>query len=395
MTPKSTPSKVLRQRILTLLASTHSHSLIGTEAKNQLSQSHAWTSYDQEPFPVEGSPPRWQTNANLARNRMVRQGLMEDKFGIWTLTPAGLSEARELTLDGYGREEELERRQQMWQALSKRGGPANVQRTLLNSLEIFEGQPGICVPASTRTPATPDGVAVSFLNTGKHYADEVSVNGAVYRYPATARRGRHDTSEINAAKAAFGLGLPIFFITPGSPKNTRTVHRAYIEDMDDSQKALLVTFSDAELPPPPTKEEYEAAFKLTEVERPESYSRRKNRPNQSRFAFDVNKRYGPGCAVCGVNVKGLVQAAHLVSKKNGGSDDARNGLPLCANHHLAFDGGYWCVGPDLKLHAKAHGPTLDDLAIIRTDLSHLARLPHQEALATVWADWEANQFRLD
>lgn len=391
MAPKSTPSAVLRQRILTLLASTESGSLDGTEGKKQLSHLYTWTPYDQEPFLGEGNSPRWQTNANIARNRMVTQGLMQDTFGMWTLTEAGWAEARSLTLDGYSRQEELERREQMWQALMDNGGPANVQRGLLNSLGIFEGQPGFCVPKMTRTPATPDGVAVSFLNTGKHYDDEVSADGAVYHYPKTNRPGRTDEGEVNAAKAAFELGLPVFFITTGSPQNTRVVHRGYIEDMDDAQKVLLVTFTDGELPPPPTKEEIEATFQLTDDETPETYSRRKNRPNQVRFAFDVYKRYGTGCAVCGVNVKGLVQAAHLVPKKNGGSDDARNGLPLCANHHLAFDGGYWSMDPDLKLHAKADGPALDELAIIRADLSHLTRLPHQDALAKVWTDWESNQ----
>lgn len=113
----------------------------------------------------------------------------------------------------------------MWQALLKSGGPTNVQRGLLNTLGIFEGQPGFCVPAMTRTPATPDGVAVSFLNTGKHYDDEVTATGAIYHYPKTKRRGRIDESEVNAAKAAFGLGLPVFFITTGSPQSTRIVHR--------------------------------------------------------------------------------------------------------------------------------------------------------------------------
>lgn len=95
--------------------------------------------------------------------------------------------------------------------------------------------------------------------------------------------------------------------------------------------------------------------------------------------------------MCTVDVTGLIQAAHLVPKSNRGSDDARNGLPLCANHHLAFDRGYWCVDPDLKLHATADGPALNDLAIIRTDLSHLTLLPHPDALTRVWTDWQAKQ----
>lgn len=100
MAPKSTPSALLRQRILALLTSTDSGSLDATEAKTQLGHLYTWTPYDQEPFPTTGNPPRWQTNANLERNRMVMRGLMQDTFGMWTLTEAGWAEGRALTLDG-------------------------------------------------------------------------------------------------------------------------------------------------------------------------------------------------------------------------------------------------------------------------------------------------------
>lgn len=390
-----TPHSVLRQRILSVLASTESGSLGATEAKNRVNKIYGdtWTAGDRGSFPKRGTEPKWWSRLGTERARMVEDELLELHAGedVWTLTPQGWAAARALTLAGYSREQELERRQQMWQALLDNGGPTNVERGLLNNLGIFEGQPGFCVPAMTRTPATPDGVVVSFLNTGKHYDDEVTATGAIYHYPKTNRRGRHDESEVNAAKAAFGLGLPVFFITTGSPQNTRTVHRGYIEDMDDARQVLLVTFADGELPSPPTKEELEAAFNITDDEAPETYSRRKNRPNQVRFAFEVFKRYGAGCAVCPVDVDGLIQAAHIVSKSNQGTDDARNGLPLCANHHLAFDRGYWCIDQDLKLQTKADGPTLDDLAIIRADLSHLVRLPHSEALSRAWTDWQAKQ----
>ncbi|WP_104088575.1 HNH endonuclease [Arthrobacter sp. GMC3] len=395
MTLKLTQPPVLRQRILSVLASTESGSLDATEVKNRVNEiyGHLWNDRDREKFLSRPVETKWWSRLGTQHQRMSEDGLLEPHAGedVWTLTPKGWAADRALTLDGYDRERELERRQQMWQALLYKDGPANVEPSLLRALEIFVGQPGICVPAMTRTPATPDGVAVSLLNTGKHYADEVTATGAIYHYPNTARNGRHDESEINAAKAAFGLGLPVFLITPGSPQNTRTVHRGYIEDMDDTQQVLLVTFADGELPSPPTKGELEAAFKLTDDEALGDYSLRKNRKNQARFAFNVYKRYGTGCAVCGFTVQGLVQAAHLLSKKNNGSDDARNGLPLCANHHLAFDRHYWCIDPDLKIHAKNDGPTLETLAIVRTDLSHLALPPHDDAVTRIWNDWQSRR----
>jgi len=62
-----------------------------------------------------------------------------------------------------------------------------------------------------------------------------------------------------------------------------------------------------------------------------------DRPGQQRFAFEVKKRSGPACALCGLSVKGLVDGAHIIPKEEGGTDDPRNGLPLCPTHHRTFD----------------------------------------------------------
>jgi hypothetical protein len=348
---------------------------------------------------------------------MANDGLIDrTDLRVWKLTDVGKTEARLLTPGSWNEPDgtmpsaqpskraatakrvftrdgdaaaERSRREQLWADLLAVGGPVDVQRGLLRDLKIYGGQAGIFVPnAETRTPATPKGIALSFLHTGRHYDDEFTATGVIYHYPSTGRSG-HDKSEIEASHAAYRASLPVFVIGPGNKSTTRTVYRGYIEDVDDKNKVLLITFTRAELPPPPTPTEVSESFNLTDDAPSPSFSARRNRPNQVRFAFDVYKRYGSECAVCGLNVKGLLQAAHLLSKKDGGSDDARNGLSLCANHHLAFDRGYWCVDPALKLHAQSAGPALFDLAIPRADLSHLPRQPHPQAISRIWTEWQA------
>ena len=53
--------------------------------------------------------------------------------------------------------------------------------------------------------------------------------------------------------------------------------------------------------------------------------------------FDLLKNYGSKCALCSISNEKLLAAAHIRPKDNQGSDDWRNGIILCANHHLAFD----------------------------------------------------------
>src|SRR5205085_4670952 len=63
----------------------------------------------------------------------------------------------------------------------------------------------------------------------------------------------------------------------------------------------------------------------------------------------VCKSYDARCALCGqrlqVGKKSLVEGAHIAPRSQKGTDDPRNGLGLCRNHHWSFDRGLWTVGP--------------------------------------------------
>jgi hypothetical protein len=243
----------------------------------------------------------------------------------------------------------------------------------------------------TKFATAPNGIAVSFLHTGRSYADDLTEDGVIYHYPKTQRPG-HDKFEIAAAKTAYRSGLPVFVIGPGSISAKRIVYRGFVERFDDQLGALLITFTQDELPPPPPEGEDENPFTLTDEASKRTYSLRQNRPNQGRFAMKVFQRYGSACAVCGLDVYGLVQAAHLRAKKRSGSDDERNALPLCANHHLAFDRLLWAIEPGtLKLASRYGGPDLALLGITKPDLTHLKRTPHDAAIVDTWQEWKKGQ----
>lgn len=83
-----------------------------------------------------------------------------------------------------------------------------------------------------------------------------------------------------------------------------------------------------------------------------------------KFRESVFRYHGQiQCAVCSVSVETLVQAAHIVPVKDGGADVPDNGLPLCANHHLAFDQHLWSIDPMTRKIVAAPGLDLDRLGI--------------------------------
>ena len=132
--------------------------------------------------------------------------------------------------------------------------------------------------------------------------------------------------------------------------------------------------------------------------RPESFAlrasresgtaRTRTRPNQARFRFAVFRRYGSSCAFCGISDPDLLQASHICPVQEGGSDDARNGLVLCLNHHRAMDMGFIRVNPDTLLVSASEGHQLAALRIERPSLSHLSRQPATEAL-----EWHAHKHK--
>lgn len=73
-----------------------------------------------------------------------------------------------------------------------------------------------------------------------------------------------------------------------------------------------------------------------------------------RFRRRVLQRYGATCAVCGLDIvspKGdpIVEAAHVHARGEGGPDEPENGIPLCPNHHWAYDRGWLALTDDSKI----------------------------------------------
>ena len=192
--------------------------------------------------------------------------------------------------------------------------------------------------------------------------------------------------KVNATKAANRLQLPFFVIAFPTPNsNVRDVKLGWVESWDDQSRAFLITFGNE----PP---KLQAADVIEDtpfvLATPQSRMRRevKVRDGQQRFSFRVFKRYGPKCVVCGLAVKWLLDAAHIRPKLADGSDDPRNGLVLCANHHRAFDAGLFAIDPTLEIHCLPGGPDRAALGITVASIAHLSQPPHNDALSWLWSE---------
>ncbi|MFE5400528.1 HNH endonuclease [Streptomyces sp. NPDC056580] len=281
---------------------------------------------------------------------------------------------------------EREWRMAVWKnLLARRDSSGLVTAEAVRSVGAYGNYRGIWSDKTRTRKVHPDGVTIGLKHTGQHYPDDLDENGVLYHYPVTRQRGR-DLGEVNATKAAATLRLPVFVITEHGDR--RGVQLAWVQGWEDESSLFLVKFG---VTPPVQVLDHdrseEQPFQLEGNRR-----RRRNgavviRPDQARFKLEVFQRYGPRCPLSGIEIPQMIEAAHLRGDADGGTADARNGLPMNAALHRAFDAHLFAINPDtLSAEARPGGPSLEDMGISHPRLD-LDRLPHPEALRWRYSEW--------
>ncbi len=287
--------------------------------------------------------------------------------------------------------EEKFRRLQLAKEIGVFSSP-DVSPSELRRLKIYSGAAGIWRDRDTlgHLSKSGEGLAISILHTGRHYPDDLSDDGLIYHYPKTNRSEKHDKGEILATKEASLSGLPIFIILPGKTSiKKRCVKLGWVADWDDENAEFLILFGD-EKPGLTKTADADTPFNLTDNgkrKKHQSFSR----PNQQQFRFNVLKRSGGKCAVCEIQVIPLLVAAHVRDKGKYGSDDPRNGIILCQNHHKAFDSFLFGIEP---VSNKIIASKSTDLAALGISVEHLTPIkhpPHQKALEWKWGKFQTSQ----
>jgi hypothetical protein len=256
-----------------------------------------------------------------------------------------------------------------------------VSAAFLRDLGIYGGAQGIWVDKARTAPIAADGsgVTVSLLHTGRHYPDDLSEDGLIYHYPWTGRPPSRDAAEVKATKNAGQLAIPIFAILPGETGRTRRVHLAWIEDWDDEAALFLVLFGDRK-PTYASPAQQDEPFSLTD-DAPRRKAMVNVRAHQQVFRFQVLAQYGTKCGVCSITHPNLVKAAHIRGKGENGSDDWRNGIPLCSTHHDAYDAHLFAIHPDTLSIITGPGVTSAAIGLGANALAVKHRRPHRDALA--------------
>lgn len=286
----------------------------------------------------------------------------------------------------------------VWSHLQLTENLSQVPPGVLRAFGVYGGGQGIWMDKKRTEAVREGGITMGVLHTGAHYPDEISDNDLIYHYPTTGRGPGRDESEIAATKAAAALKLPIFVIAKPTPRSSvRVVRLAWVEGWEERSRIFLITFGDSR-PEHLLTEDHsdDQPFSLTGSRSRSSQRNVRERPGQRRFKLRVFQRYGPRCPLSGIAVPEMIEAAHLRPDADNGTDDPRNGLPLNAALHRAYDAHLFAIEPDtLNVVTQPHGPTLEELGIVTPHLHDLPRHPHVEALRWRYREWQTRTGQLE
>ncbi|MGX7669124.1 HNH endonuclease [Plantactinospora sp. DSM 117369] len=286
---------------------------------------------------------------------------------------------------------ERTRRREWWEQVRDEAGSSGlVTPAFLRGLTVYGGGQGVWVDAKRTTGLRAGGVAVGVMHTGRHYPDDLSESGIFYHYPETDRPPGRDKAEIRALKGCAELDLPLFVITRPTPSSKmRRVEFGWVAGWDDASKRFLIKFMEQS----PAEIINEDRSDASTFELYGNRSRRRvgtvrTRPGQQEFKLKVFLRYGARCPLSGIAVAEMIDAAHLVPDAVGGTDDPRNGLPLNAALHRAFDAGLFAINPETyAVETRPDGPAAAALGIISSSIAGLPRKPHPDALRWRYEEW--------
>ena len=275
--------------------------------------------------------------------------------------------------------DEKNRREKIWSGI-KLDSNNEVPTSELVTLELSGGNRGIYAPVLR---GLGERIALSIKVTETRYDDVIEDDVMTYKFPGT-NQPQQDENDIEGMINAMHYQVPIFVIKGNKSKGPfRELKIGLVREFDNESKWFLIDLFDhipgGENLHYNSEDSDEGNFKLYEKKSEEKEVKTKARPNQIRFRFNVIKRYGAKCSVCGLNLEPTLEAAHIIPKSKKGSDQSPNGLVMCANHHKMFDSHMFSIDNSLNIVYR-NGYSKDKLLITVDNLEHLAKKPNVDAI---------------
>lgn len=237
----------------------------------------------------------------------------------------------------------------------------------------LKGQQGIFKPARLTEP-----LSITTTIDSEHAQDTIEGSRVLYEFVSR-------DSDNEALKRAAEAELPlIYFLQVKKRPVTEYVIFApvYVVGWSDESRCFAVDLSEQKpgqiITPAPAGRQLElhvmrtpqSPGEIRELTKSYAISSVQRRLYEARFRNAVLDAYRDRCAVCGLHVRALLDAAHIPDDRDPKpAIDVSDGIALCATHHRAFDASILWFDDEHRIHIE-----VDDAALLPFD-GQLLSLP--------------------
>ena len=227
---------------------------------------------------------------------------------------------------------------------------------------LFNPQAGIHRPRRFRgTAALTIVTAAPKPSAPPPYDDAIDEETGTIRY--SYRQGAIDSPDNRALREAYEQQVPLIYLMGVAPSFFALAAPVYVvEDRPDLRAVLVQIGSRAtDLTPVGIRSDVDVRrYAVREA---------RYRLHQHQFRFQVLAAYRHRCTICALRERSLIQAAHIVEDVHErGAAVVRNGLALCAIHHLAYDRNVLGIDPGGVVHIASRVLDEQDGPMLRQGL---------------------------
>ncbi len=186
------------------------------------------------------------------------------------------------------------------------------------------------------------------------------------------REGPTDRPDNRALREAVVQQVPLIYLMGVAPSVYSLAAPVYVVEDRPAERGVLVQIGTraTDLTPDGLRSDVDIRrYALREA---------RYRLHQHQFRFQVLAAYRRRCTICALREQSLLQAAHIVDDADErGVAVVRNGLALCAIHHLAYDRHVLGIDPDGVVHIASRLLNEHDGPMLREGLQSF----HQQRIA--------------
>lgn len=183
---------------------------------------------------------------------------------------------------------------------------------------------------------------------------------------------------------------PIIYLMGVAPGRYFPLWPCYIDSIDTDQEMCHISMHD-QIGATRNVAEPTAGYQVDDIEKRYIIREVKTRVHQAEFRARVMQAYSNRCAMTGLPIPQLLEAAHIIPDNHLASTaEISNGISLSRLHHRAYDAGLVGIDPDYRIHlnkellATKDGPLLESMKQLNGQRISLPRSdkqrPNREAL---------------